>query len=163
MHTKLITLAFAAALALPTAALADRQACCERHTHTQTDTCAMPCCKHGETAVNMEPMDESVTAAPTRQQVVVWFKDPVLVGPNFLMGRYVIEHDTERQARGEPCTHLYPLNDQRTPILAFHCTHLDAKKSDRDLVKLQRRGDGVLQLLSFQFAGEQAAHGYPAR
>jgi hypothetical protein len=164
MHPILMALAFAAVLALPAAALADGQACCERHTQTHADTCPMPCCKHGETtAVAMEPMDEGVTATPARQRAVVWFRDPVLVGPNFLMGKYVIEHDTDRQARGEPCTHIYALNDQRTPVVMFHCTHLDAQKGDRNLVKLQRRTDGILQLLSFQFAGEEAAHGYPAR
>jgi hypothetical protein len=164
MHPTLITIAFAAALALPTAALADRQACCEGHTHTQTHACAMPCCQPGEPIDTIELlMQGNDMAAPARQYAVVSFKDPVLVGSKFLMGKYVIEHDTDRQARGEPCTHVYALNDQLTPIAAFHCTHLDAQPDDRNLVTLRRRVDGTLELVSFQFARENAAHAYPAR
>lgn len=31
-------------------------------------------------------------------------------------GRYVIEHDNGRMARGKPCTRLYAYNDQLTPV-----------------------------------------------
>jgi hypothetical protein len=78
------------------------------------------------------------------------------------MGKYIIEHDTDRQARGEPCTHIYAADKPTTPVVTFHCTHLEGEGGDRGIVMLKSLGDGSQRLLWFQFAGEDAAHGYPA-
>jgi hypothetical protein len=88
------------------------------------------------------------------------FDRPVWVGRTVLMGKYIIEHDTDRQARGEPCTHLYAANDLKTPIVTFHCTHIDGERVDRDTVVLQTLPDGMRKFVQFQFAGETAAHGF---
>jgi hypothetical protein len=99
--------------------------------------------------------------APIRQNAVVWFHRPVWVGDTVLMGKYVIEHDTDRQARGEACTHIYAAGDMTVPVAAFHCTHLDRKSVEKNTVVLQSLPDGSQKLLEFQFAGEHAAHGFP--
>jgi hypothetical protein len=167
MRLKLLAFVVIAGLSLPELAVARDRACCDSH----KDTCPMPCCKHDKAP---DPVDVLLTFgghvttpdevfAPSVQRAVVWFHRPVWVGRNVLMGQYIIEHDTGRQARGEPCTHIYAVDNPRSPVVTFHCTHLTAEKSDRAQVVLQSMGDGVHRLVQFQFAGEDAAHGMPVR
>ena len=102
------------------------------------------------------------TTRPARESASVWFARPVLVHDSILLGQYVIEHDKYRQARGEPCTHIYRASDHRL-VLAFHCTHLTRPASDRTTVTLVPTGDssGPRKLTAFQFAGDTAAHAVP--
>ena len=100
-------------------------------------------------------------APPVRQLVEVWFTQPTLVGRSILQGRYVIEHDNDRMARGEPCTHIYAFNDRTKPVATFHCTHLERDRAGKNLVALVNDPLGFKRLTEFQFAGEDAAHGYP--
>ena len=153
------------------------QACCDK---ADKHACDMPCCKDGgkcdmpccqdepiQSAVEVLIAMDGQAAVPlkpetaARQSAVVLFQRPVWVGKAVLMGKYIIEHDTDRQARGEPCTHIYAANDRTTPVATFHCTHLEAEHADQGMVVVQSRGDGQQTFLQFQFAGEHAAHGYP--
>lgn len=172
MRFKLLAVGAFAGLFLLAPAAADA-ACCDQkvHTaqHTQGACCDMPCCKEHkagaepsivEMLVSMDP--QLIPAAPVRQRAEVWFHRPVLVGKSILQGRYVIEHDNDRMARGEPCTHIYAHDNQKTPVVAFHCTHLERDRANQNLVVVYTTSDGNLQKLTeFQFAGETASHGYP--
>ena len=101
-------------------------------------------------------------APPVRQLAEVWVQRPVLVGRSILQGRYVIEHDNDRMARGEPCTHIYAYNERKTPVATFHCTHLERDRAAQNTVVLTTAADTNMQKLTeFQFAGETGAHGYP--
>lgn len=138
-------------------------ACCDQKGHTAQHQC----CKDHHEATAVEPlleMDPQLNPAPpVRQAVEVWFQRPVLVGRAILQGRYVIEHDNERMARGEPCTHLYAYGDRATPVATFECTHLERGRASRHTVSLATTSDGSMQRLTeFQFAGESFAHGYPS-
>ena len=166
MHLKLLAIAFAAAVLV--AAPARAAACCDQHAHTKGACCDMPCCKdHAPTDVDivttmLENDPQLNPAPPVRQTAEVWFKRPVMVGGSILLGRYVIEHDNERMARGEPCTHIYAYDNRTRPVAAFHCVHLERDRADNNLVVVYTTSDGVTQRLTeFQFAGETAAHGYP--
>lgn len=154
----LIFAVLAGLMTLPSSALAaDRECGCCGDT-----VCTMACCNEdGNAAAAAVLLPTGNT--PARQVAVVWFKNPVLVGDNILMGKYIIEHDNDRMAKGLPCTHIYASNKPQVPIVKFHCTHLEAARSDRDLVALRRTGDASLptKMTSFQFAGETAAHGVP--
>jgi hypothetical protein len=81
-----------------------------------------------------------------------------------LMGRHIIEHDTDRMARGEPCTHVYAANDRKYPVVTFHCTHLIRPTGTQNTVTLRRDynalGRGFV-MTEFQFAGDRDAHGVP--
>lgn len=101
------------------------------------------------------------TATPARQAVSVWFQRPVMAGKHILQGRYVIEHDNDRMARGEPCTRIYAYDDRRMPVVEFDCIHLERDNARQHQVVLASIGDGMQQFLEFQFAGETAAHGMP--
>jgi hypothetical protein len=98
-----------------------------------------------------------------RQEMRVWFYNPVKVGDRILMGQYVIEHDDGRMARGRPCTHIYAATDHRLPVVAFHCRHLTRTMANRPTVVVRSLGEanGMTELLAFQFAGEMGAHGVP--
>ena len=138
------------------------------HEHGKQACCDMPCCKDAPKVeqANAEPtiIDMLFAAgfapvAPVRQEVTVWFQRPVLVGKSILQGQYIIQHDNDRMARGEPCTHIYPYNDRTKPVVTFPCTHLEREKAATSVVVIQ---PGLMQKLQeFQFAGETAAHGVP--
>ena len=129
--------------------------------------CDMPCCKDGDNVdaiqvlIAMDGHGALASNGPVRQTAVVFFQRPVWVGDTVLMGKYVIEHDTDRQARGEPCTHIYAFKDQKTPIATFHCIHLDGVASAKDTVVLRSIDGSQQRFVQFQFAGETAAHGFP--
>ena len=115
----------------------------------------------------------ATVAAPTGQVVwdvefpnkvmTVWFDKPTKVGDRILMGRYLIEHDNARMARGRPCTYLYSAADPRLPVVTFRCLHLTRAASTRPVVILRSvpTAIGMRELVGFQFAGEVGAHGVP--
>ena len=171
MHFKLLIGAAISGIFMlaPTAVEAS---CCDQKQpavhHAAGGCCDQPCCHDKQmvkpaTVDTPDGMDPQLNPAPpVRQSTEVWFQRPVLVGRAILQGRYVIEHDNDRMARGEPCTHLYAYNNRVTPVATFHCTHLERDRASQNVVVLATTGDGSMQtLLEFQFAGESAAHGYP--
>lgn len=167
MHFKLLAVGAFAGLFLLAPAAADA-ACCDQHSadHAKAACCDMPCCKDGaepsivEMFLSTDP--QLNPAPPVRQLAEVWFQRPVLVGRSILQGHYVIEHDNDRMARGEPCTHIYTYNDRSKPVATFHCTHLERDRADQNIVVLTTIGDANMQTLTeFQFAGETGSHGYP--
>jgi hypothetical protein len=158
MHFRTFALVAAASLmlAIPTPALAsDCEPCAGK-------TCSIIAKHDGDATAASVLLPEK--PAPARQAATVWFMRPVLVGSYILQGQYIIEHDTDRQARGEPCTHIYAMNNRRLPVVMFHCTHLEGEAAERDVVTIVSTGDpsGLTKLKAFQFAGDTAAHGVPA-
>lgn len=130
--------------------------CCAGH-----DQASMPCCASHDHGV-APALAEGALPAPAVQTAVVTFRNPVRVGDRVLMGRYVIEHDNDRMARGEPCTYIYDADNQWVPVVTFHCTHLTRPVPAANTVVLRRNGaDPVQELREFQFAGESASHGVP--
>jgi hypothetical protein len=167
MNFKLFAAAAVAALALlwPAPAMA---ACCDQAAAACCDK-AMTCCEkkghvHGKDVVAMPVVQEPALspAPPVRQTAEVWFNRPTWIGRSIVQGRFVIEHDNDRMARGEPCTHVYAFDDRDTPVATFHCTHLERDRADQNTVVLITLPDGMHKLTEFQFAGETASHGYPS-
>ncbi len=167
MHSRLLaTIGLAGLLfASPAAFAADGDCCAD-----QAKCCDMPCCKdHGAkaeaSAVDLffqmaQPAPSEVTA-PARQATVVWFMQPVRIGNNILQGRYVIEHDNDRMAAGGPCTYIYAYEDQKVPVVAFHCVHLERETSKTGTVVLRSGSDGFKRMVEFQFPGDPSGHGLP--
>lgn len=141
-------------------------ACCG--THDMSAAAPMACCDGAMAA--LPPDDPAVAAAglglaaavPVKYMDIT-FRDPVRVGQAVLMGRYVIEHDDDRMARGEPCTYIYDANDRRMPVVTFHCEHLERPVAPNGTVVLAPSAYPAIKTLKeFQFGGESAAHGAPA-
>jgi len=130
------------------------QACCDKHEHAKDATAI-------DMLLSMDP--QLNPAPPVRQTIEVWFQHPTWVGKSILQGRYIIEHDNDRLARGEPCTYIYAFDDREKPVAMFHCTHLERDRAGQPKVGLVTASDGFKRLTEFQFAGETAAHGYPVR
>jgi hypothetical protein len=131
------------------------------------DDCCSDCC--GTTTNQVVPSTEALPApdvapAPVREYAEVMFYNPVRVGAKVLMGRYIIEHDTDRMAKGGPCTHIYDIDDRTTPVVTFHCTHLIRPRTERNTVTLRRDYNAVANghiMTEFQFGGSHDAHGVP--
>ena len=172
MHLKLFAAAGAAAFMLFIPATADASCCDqEKMSHAKGACCDMPCCadhaakkaevKEIELLLPLENDPQLNPAPPARQATEIWLMRPTLVLGRILQGHYVIEHDNDRMARGEPCTHIYAYNNRVKPIVAFHCTHLERERSSKPIAVLGTKGD-MQSLDEYQFAGETAAHGVPA-
>jgi hypothetical protein len=149
---------------------ADAACCGQDHQNHQMKAgcCDQPCCADSkkiepsaiELMVTMDP--QWTPAPPARQRSEVWFHRPTWVGKSILQGRYIIEHDNDRMARGEPCTYIYAFDDQTNPVVTFHCTHLERERAGTNLVYLiDDAASGWKRFTEFQFAGEHASHGYP--
>jgi len=169
MHLKFLAAAGAAALLLVIPARANASPCCDQKTMPCCEKQDMPCCSHDKEVnaidllLSMDAQLESPQlnpAPPVRQLTDVWFKRPVMVGKSILQGHYVIEHDNDRMARGEPCTHIYAFDDRTKPVVTFHCTHIERERVTQNIAVLQTKGD-LEYLTEFQFGGETAAHGVP--
>ena len=140
--------------------------CCDRHgvkPKPGEDNILLPFFETDPPLASVDDDPQFAPAPPVRQLTEVWFHRPVMVGRHILQGRYVIEHDNDRMARGKPCTHIYAYNNQKVPVVQFHCTHLERDRAHANTVVLATAGDGSMKrLLEFQFAGEIASHGVPA-
>ena len=164
MRIKLLAVAaFALLFFTPSRSFA---ACCDQ-SHSCCENAGAACCEHTGHAADVSvlellPLDTQLAPAPNaRQTFDVWFKHPTWIGKVIVQGRYVIEHDNDRMARGEPCTHVYAYDNRDKPIATFHCTHLERERSSRNSVGLITTSDGFKRLTEFQFAGETAGHGHP--
>lgn len=155
MHFKLLTATLVAAFALLLPIRADA-ACCNAKIGHSHEISAIDLLLQ----LNADPQLEPVP--PVRQVAEVWFTRPTWIGKTIVQGRYVIEHDTDRMARGEPCTHVYAFDDRETPVATFECEHLERDRADTNVVRLINDSSGFKRLTEFQFAGETAAHGYPS-
>jgi hypothetical protein len=162
--TTFIAVAVATALlGLPAGAGAAGQAPCCKDKKTCCETQMLSCCDHRHEVVAAPIRQPDVDRRPTVERMVVRFWNPVLVGDRILMGKYVIEHDTNRMARGRPCTYIYNYDDRRLPVVAFHCTHLTRVRRAQPTVTLVATSDpaGLKRFTEFQFAEESAGHGVP--
>jgi hypothetical protein len=169
MHVKLLMAAAITAVVVLAPAAAEAS-CCDQKGHAaqhqERDCCQAACCEQkvepSAIGMLMELDPQLHPAAPVRQSAEVWFHRPAMVGKAILQGRYVVEHDNDRMARGEPCTHFYAYDDQVNPVATFHCTHLERDRASQNVVVVATISDGSMQrLVEFQFAGENFAHGHP--
>jgi hypothetical protein len=104
-------------------------------------------------------------AMPTRQRAIVNFDHPTLVGATILVGRYMVVHDADKMARGEPCTTLYPdepIGNARRETVSFMCVPWTRTAPDRFTIDTTWDAERDLYTLTaYQFAGDTEAHGVP--
>lgn len=110
------------------------------------------------------PLAGDVTGS-SREWAAIEFAQPTKVGASVLLGSYIVEHDSDRMARGLPCTAIYehgswPLKG----VVSFHCRPMGRKTVDKFTMSLRRRPDlgaAGMELIDYQFAGSGEAHGVP--
>jgi len=101
-----------------------------------------------------------------RQWAIVKFSDPVVVRGQILMGSYLVVHDDDRMAKGEPCTSIYAFDPARGPqalAVEFMCKPEKREVCDKTTFSLLRTDDGPSRVTEYQFAGDTEVHGVPAR
>ena len=107
----------------------------------------------------------SGTAAPRRETAIVEFAETVKLNDVLLKGEYLIVHDEERMARGEPCTYFYRGNrqDEAKLATAFHCIHVDRGRAKAFKVTFSRHSTpyDVPEIKEIQFAGSKDGHQVP--
>jgi hypothetical protein len=104
--------------------------------------------------------------APTKRWAIVTFNHAVRVGPDAIMGSYLIVHDDTRMARGLPCTTFYRFDSKKGPqdgVLSFHCLPRQRKVVDQTTLTIvpARTMTDLPKLTEYQFAGDPEAHGVP--
>ena len=104
--------------------------------------------------------------ATPQQWAIVNFSDPLSVRGHFLMGSYLVVHDDERMAKGEPCTSIYQFDrstGKRALEVEFMCEPIQKEVCDKTTFSVKRDNAGINQLTEYQFAGDSEAHGVPIR
>ena len=108
----------------------------------------------------------SSAEAPRREKAVVEFAQTVKLQGVLLRGEYVIVHDEERMARGEPCTYVYKSKNgiEGELVVSFHCEHVERTKVNRFTVRLYNAHTpySVPEVREFQFANSTAGHQVPS-
>lgn len=104
--------------------------------------------------------------APKRESAVVEFTNTVKLTNVLLRGQYLIVHDEERMAKGEPCTYVYSGTVEKADnlVTSFHCIHMKRAKTDRLKVTFANYGGKSYEtpeILEFQFAGSADGHRVP--
>ena len=117
--------------------------------------------------------------SPVRQWAIVHFGRTTDVSGALLnAGQYVVVHDAEKMARGEPCTTFYSFgesgNGAQEEAVSFHCIPRERDVTSTTALTLTTvpgNTDGCTyswsytndKLTEFQFAGDPEGHGVPDR
>jgi len=96
----------------------------------------------------------------SNESATVEFAEPVALLGHFLHGRYRVEHDEDRMAKGEDCTYIY--NRQGKLVVSFHCTPVQRPKADRFTIFVWRElSASTPRIKEIQFSGSTEAHQVP--
>ena len=103
--------------------------------------------------------------APSQQSAIVRFERPTWVASQMLVGTYVIVHDEDKMARGEPCTALYLIGARTRPleeVVSFHCIPRERRVVPSFSITVSSDPElGIDTLTEYQFAGDSEGHGVP--
>jgi hypothetical protein len=103
--------------------------------------------------------------APHQQSAIVTFAHPTWVAGEMLIGTYVIVHDEDKMARGEPCTVIARVGTRAFPreeVVSFRCIPHERRVVPSFTTTVS--SDPVLgidTLTEYQFAGDSEGHGVP--
>ena len=103
----------------------------------------------------------AATDSRINERATVEFAEPVKLLGVFLMGKYTIEHDEDRMAKGEDCTYVYDIKGKL--VVSFHCTPVQRPKADRFTLVAKRELSPTSppEIKEIQFSGSTEAHRVP--
>lgn len=106
------------------------------------------------------PILLALDVTPTQDSVWAHFIHPVVFVDRLLPeGDYLVVHDNEKSAMGEPCLYVYGKSDLDEPLLAIHCVRKTQEPTERTkIVWGSIRRDNVREFGYIQFPGESFAH-----
>ena len=103
----------------------------------------------------------------SRQWTIVNFPDAVQVKDTLIMGPVLIVHDSEKMARGEPCTTFYRFDaarGQQEPLVSLHCKpRMTDKPASATQIVTTLDDPACRKLVEYQVAGDAEAHGVPGK
>jgi hypothetical protein len=103
--------------------------------------------------------------APPREVAVVEFAETVKLLDVFLRGQYLVVHDEEKMAQGEPCLYVfrYAQGQKGKLVASFHCKPASRERVARFrvIVSKNRTPYDVPEVREIQFAGSTMAHRVP--
>ena len=105
-------------------------------------------------------------ADPAVKWAIVNLKATTLIAGAFVSGPVVFVHDDAKMARGGPCTSVHEFDAKKglgKEIVAFHCKPRWTKAPGKFTASTASRPDGPPMMTEYQFAGDEEAHGVPAR
>lgn len=98
----------------------------------------------------------------------ITFTQVTRVCGHYLMGDYIVVHDDNKTAAGEPCTTFYRLRPGKAAVaeVSFHCIPKQrAPVAQTTITTIPTAGVTTatrsLELVDFQIAGDSEAHGVP--
>jgi len=101
-----------------------------------------------------------------KQWTLTNFQDPVRVKDTLVMGPVLIVHDSNKMARGEPCTTFYRFKPGVGPqeeLVSFHCRPRQGHLVETTTFTTVASDPGCKRLVEYQIAGDAEAHGVPLK
>ena len=123
------------------------------------------CCNHAGADHGCCNKEESNVSAD-KQWSISNFQETVRIAGRFVSGPVLIVHDMKKMANGEPCTSIYrfdPVYGPKEELVSFHCIPKRAGRLDQTTFTTTSVEPGVKTLVEYQIAGDDEAHGVPAR
>jgi hypothetical protein len=106
------------------------------------------------------PVLFALDVAPSQARVWAKFQHPVWFVDRLLPeGDYLVVHDNEKSARGEPCLSVYGEKNLDEPLITVHCVRRAQELTERaKIVWGNIRRDNLREFGYVQFPGEPFAH-----
>lgn len=102
---------------------------------------------------------------PLRERAVVEFSGAVKMYDVILNGRYLILHNDDKMAQGEPCLYVFRQSPGKADklITAFHCRPIARERTDTFKVTFSRSNSpyDIPEVREIQFPGMTKAHQTP--
>jgi len=108
----------------------------------------------------------SAGGTASRQWAITYLREPTLIGATIVQGPVMFVHDSEKMARGQPCTSVQLFDPGRgaiEEIAAFHCIPTPRRVVSTFTIRTRPNveiGYGCV-LIEYQFAGDAEGHGVP--
>lgn len=116
------------------------------------------------------PGSLATAAAPGKEMAVVDITDKTKVLKATLQGKYILVHDDEKMARGEPCFYIYEFSQDPAGqpelkpeklVVSFHCQPVQHEKANHIVLTYGMTDGGLFELREIQFAGSSEGHRVP--
>jgi hypothetical protein len=126
------------------------------------------CCSLALMALVVTPAFTSARDSRVRASLIT-FPGLTVVCGHYLSGTYIVEHDDDKESRGEPCTTFYKRNviGAAEAVVSFRCIPKRRLPADKTTIITRQsarpvQGTKIVELVEYQIGGETEAHGVPA-